>query len=388
MSITLTRRAFIDIHILQTTPPANLNRDDAGSPKEAIYGGVRRPRASSQAWKRATRIAFTTLGINADDLGTRTKRIAADLADRLAARTNLDEEAAARVAAAMLIPLGVTASTKKAAETAYLLFYGQRQLEQLVDLVADQAHALAELEDKQLKDKLKGLDVRKAITTGHPIDVALFGRMVADVPGINVDAACQVAHALATHAAELEFDWYTAVDDRNEKSETGAGMMGRIGFNSATFYRYATVGLHQLDQNLTDPAKAIETAAAFIQAFTRSMPAGYGNSFGHRTMPQLVALNLRTDQPVNLVTAFEKPITTRTGGYAAPSARALAREYQTIATQWGAPALWTGITHNFTDDSDTAAALSAAFGEPQAFPVLLDQLTDRLRALGQDQETK
>lgn len=377
MSTRLTRRRFIDVHVLQTVPPSNLNRDDAGAPKEASYGGVRRPRASSQAWKRATRIAFSALGINEDQLGTRTKQIADHLAGRIAARTSLNDASAARLAAAVIAPLGITASKNKEEESAYLLFYGNKQIEQLVDLVADRASDLASLDDKQLAAEFTAAQARTALMTGHPIDVALFGRMVANVPDIDVNAACQVAHAIATHGAELEFDFYTAVDDRQAADSKGAGMMGRIGFNSATFYRYGAVSLHQLEANLTDPAAAVKAASAFVSAFVRSMPTGYGNSFAHRTMPQLVAIAVRDDQPVNLVTAFEKPITAYgSTGYAAPSAAALAAEQHTIATTWGAPALWTGVTHSFTDT--TAKALDEAFGQPLTFPDMLNALTAEL----------
>ena len=51
---------FIDVHILQTVPPSNINRDDTGSPKSARFGGVKRARVSSQAWKKATRDLFPT----------------------------------------------------------------------------------------------------------------------------------------------------------------------------------------------------------------------------------------------------------------------------------------------------------------------------------------
>ncbi|WP_326696274.1 type I-E CRISPR-associated protein Cas7/Cse4/CasC [Streptomyces sp. NBC_01754] len=377
MSASLTRRRFVDVHVLQTVPPSNLNRDDAGAPKEATYGGVRRPRASSQAWKRATRMAFSALGVSEDQLGTRTKQIADHLAGRIAARTGLDETSAARLAAAVIAPLGITASKNKEEESAYLLFYGNKQIEQLVDLVADRAAELIDMDDKRLAAEFTAAQARTALMTGHPVDVALFGRMVANVPDINVDAACQVAHAIATHGAELEFDFYTAVDDRPTAHSKGAGMMGRIGFNSATFYRYGAVSLHQLEANLSDTDSAVKAATAFVSAFVRSMPTGYGNSFAHRTMPQLVAVTIRDDQPVNLVTAFEKPVTAYgSTGYAAPSATALAAEQNAIATTWGAPALWTGVTHSFTDT--TGKALDEAFGRSLTFPAMVDALTAEL----------
>jgi CRISPR system Cascade subunit CasC len=43
---------FIQLHILTSFPPANLNRDDLGRPKTAKMGGVDRIRVSSQSLKR------------------------------------------------------------------------------------------------------------------------------------------------------------------------------------------------------------------------------------------------------------------------------------------------------------------------------------------------
>src|SRR6185369_5018262 len=126
-------RNYIDVHILQTVPPSNLNRDDAGTPKQAIYGGVKRARVSSQAWKRATRTAFTDQ-VDPAQLGTRTKKVSALLADRLTARCQLEPEASARIATSVLAELGIKPG-KKAAETAYLLFFGRPQLERLIDVL-------------------------------------------------------------------------------------------------------------------------------------------------------------------------------------------------------------------------------------------------------------
>jgi len=370
-------RHYIDIHILQTVPPANLNRDDQGNPKEAYFGGVRRSRVSSQAWKRATRKAFTEQ-IPEEDLATRTKRIAGELAKRLAARTGLDSESAARIADAILEPLGIKTG-KKAGDTAYLLFFGRRQLEDIVDLVADRAAELADMDDKALTAVAKTLPVEEKLKAGHPIDVALFGRMVADIPSLNVDAATQVAHALSTHATELEFDYYTAVDDQNEKDETGAGMIGTVGFNSATLYRYATVSLHQLQENLGEPEKAVEAIGVFVNAFARSVPSGHGNSFAHRTLPSLVAVAVREDQPVNLVSAFERPVSpTSDLGIAGASAQRLAREQIQVVRQWGDEPSYTAITHMFETDQEPGTTLKEAFGSPVTFPKLLSGLENYL----------
>ena len=175
----MDKRLFIDVHIVQTVPPANVNRDDQGNPKEAYFGGVRRSRISSQAWKRATRTAFAQHAPEQDH-ATRTKRIVSELAKRLAARTALAPEQASRLAVNLLEPLGIKEG-KKAGDTAYLLFFGYRQLEDIVDLVADQAADLAALDDEQLSAATKDLPVAQKLQSGHPMDVGLFGRMVADI---------------------------------------------------------------------------------------------------------------------------------------------------------------------------------------------------------------
>ncbi|MFE2045959.1 type I-E CRISPR-associated protein Cas7/Cse4/CasC [Streptomyces sp. NPDC059477] len=375
-------RTYIDVHILQTVPPANLNRDDQGNPKEAYFGGVRRSRVSSQAWKRATRTHFSER-LPEQDLATRTRRIGGALAGRIASVSGLDDEAASRLASALLASLKISAG-KREGETAYLFFYGRRQLDAVAALVKDRAAELAALEDEELAAEIKQLSVQEKFSTGHPMDVALFGRMVADIPALNVDAATQVAHALSTHAVELEFDYFTAVDDEQEKGEeTGAGMIGTIGFNSATLYRYATVGLHQLLANLTDDEAAVTAVEEFLTSFARSIPSGYGNSFAHRTLPSLVAVTVRSDQPVNLVSAFEEPVAASTSGIAAASAAQLAREHAKAVSTWGHTPAFTALCHTFPATGDTAELLEHTFGEALPFPRLLDglraHLTDTLK---------
>ncbi|GIG63182.1 type I-E CRISPR-associated protein Cas7/Cse4/CasC [Longispora fulva] len=376
----MPRRLYIDVHVLQTVPPANLNRDDNGNPKEADFGGSRRSRVSSQAWKRATRMHFAERQ-DKEDLGTRTKRIAGELTKKLISRAKADGnamevEAAQRIAGALLEPMGIAAG-RKAGDTAYLLFFGRRQLDTIVDLVAADILELAALDDDGLKKAVEGRGAQDKLRQGHPADVALFGRMVADIPALNVDAATQVAHAISTHAAELEFDYYTAVDDENAADETGAGMIGTIGFNSATLYRYATVGLHQLLENLTTHDKAVDAVNLFVDSFARSMPTGYGNSFAHRTRPSLVAVVVRADQPVNLVSAFEKPVPV-TDGIVAESARRLAGEYTTATRQWGDTPVHVAVSHAFADGTDEARDLAAAFGPNISFPDLLTGLKSSL----------
>ncbi|MFE2286193.1 type I-E CRISPR-associated protein Cas7/Cse4/CasC [Streptomyces sp. NPDC059443] len=383
----MSQRLYIDVHVVQTVPPANLNRDDQGNPKEAVYGGVRRSRVSSQAWKRATRQHFDEHAPEADR-SIRTKRIANELTTRISHDNALEREDAGRIAAALLAQLGLSQG-KKAGDTAYLLFYGNAQLDAVAALVNGRAADLAALDDKALTEAVKDLPVAETFTTGHPVGVALFGRMVADIPKLNVDAAVQVAHALSTHETQLEFDYFTAVDDQNEKDETGAGMIGNIGFNSATLYRYATVGFAQLTGNLGgDTEAAFDALDRFVDSFARSVPTGYQNSFAHRTRPSLVAVVVRTDQPVNLVSAFEEPIAAE-AGIQANSARRLAKEHITATQVWGDAPAYCAASHTFTTDEphtkDTVETLAQAFGEPVTFADLRTNLRSRITAALQDQ---
>ncbi|MFD0685950.1 type I-E CRISPR-associated protein Cas7/Cse4/CasC [Actinomadura fibrosa] len=370
----MAKQQYVEYHIVQTVPPANLNRDDQGNPKEAFFGGVRRSRVSSQAWKRATRKEFDRHLPEADQ-STRTKQIAKQLSDRLHTRTGVKTEQAQRLAGALLEPLGIKAG-RKAGDTAYLLHYGYGQLDRIVDLIADRADDYAAMSDEDLGEAVD-LEIADELKIGHPMGVALFGRMVADIPSLNVDAAAQVAHALSTHRVELESDYYTAVDDANESDETGAGMIGNIGFNSATLYRYATIGVHQLVENMGSNEAALDAIRRFGQAFALSMPTGHITSFAHRTRPSLVAVVVRDDQPVNLVSAFEQPVpaTDASGaarGVAAESANRLAREYSRSVRQWGDQPVHAAVSHAFEDAPDDHIA--RAFGDNQPFDAMLDSL--------------
>ncbi|WP_405636030.1 type I-E CRISPR-associated protein Cas7/Cse4/CasC [Streptomyces sp. NBC_01178] len=322
-------RTILDIHILQTVPPSNLNRDDTGTPKSATYGGVRRSRVSSQAWKRATRKAFAGL-LDASELGIRTKKVVEVLAERVQALDPAMTRAAAQSLAAETI---TTATGSKvavpgrkskqdaedpAAESTYLMFLSDRQYDGLAAMTVEGGKGgdLKALKDKENKTRAKQL-----VLTEHSVDIALFGRMVADSTDLNVDAAAQVAHALSVHAVEVESDYYTAVDDENTDAETGAGMIGTVDFNSATLYRYAALDVNRLQENLGAghddgrPAEPVRRAVtAFLEGFITSLPTGKINTFGNQTLPAAVIVKLRSRRPVSYVAAFEEPVRMGDGG--------------------------------------------------------------------------
>lgn len=301
------KRLYLDIHAIQTLPPSNVNRDDTGSPKTAIYGGVRRARVSSQSWKRAMRQYF--LNESSEEVGIRSLSVVQYVAERIAASdSSVTEEAALKMAEKIFNDAGIKTKDHK---TKALFFLGSKQ----ADLLA--AAAIRGETDKN--------ELKKLFCDNPAIDIALFGRMVADDPSLNEDASAQVAHAISTHEVQTEFDYYTAVDDLASEDNAGAGMIGTVEYNSSTLYRYANIALHELNKQLGSKEQAIAAAKLFIEAFSNSMPTGKSNTFANQTTPQMLMINIRCDRPVNLVTAFESPVKSREGNVA-PSVERLFNE--------------------------------------------------------------
>lgn len=307
---------IIDIHALQTIPPSLINRDDTGAPKTAVFGGVPRQRVSSQSWKRAIRRYFESQ-FDSDLVGDRSKRLPEKIA-RLLEEQGLEQaDAIARTEKlfkAAGIKTEVDKKPKKAdpdapepspyPRTSYLIFLSQQQ----VDRAVQELLALGD-------QKLSGNDAKAILDTNHSVDMAMFGRMVADDAAYNVDAAVQVAHAIGIHSSTPDFDYFTAVDDLAEEGqETGAGMIGTVQMMSSTLYRYATVNLKGLEENLGSAEVARQAAGQFIEAFIASMPTGKINTFANQTLPELVYVAIRDTRPVSLVNAFETPVLEETRG--------------------------------------------------------------------------
>ena len=298
-----TKRLYVDFHVLQTVPPSCVNRDDTGSPKTAVYGGAVRARVSSQAWKHAMRVMFTGEMSDAVETGYRTKKGTDLVAKQI--------KALAPDADAFKLTQEIFKMLKIKADED-----GTKALFFLSDA---QAKALAKLAVEGCKDKNR---YKEALKEAPSADMALFGRMVADDPSLNYDAAAQVAHSISTHAVQNEYDYFTAVDDCPDSDNAGAGHLDTVEYNSATLYRYATVNVMELERHL-GAEKAAEVVRSFGEAFIRSMPTGKQNTFANRTLPDAVYVTIREDQPVNLCGAFERAVRKSAEGYAEPSKSAL-----------------------------------------------------------------
>jgi CRISPR system Cascade subunit CasC len=348
---------FVELHLLQNFAPSCLNRDDTNTPKDCEFGGHRRARISSQCIKRAVRRYFRDQELlPREHLAERSKRLVGEVVRLLEDKQRPAQGAAERVKNAL-------ASVKLAApeknETEYLLFLGQREITGLADVVEAHwdalgtaatapAEASAEAgagkgkartrrqEKAQAKEALPADVVKKVkaiFDGGKAADVALFGRMLADQADLNVDAACQVAHALSTNRVSMEMDFFTAVDDlkqQREEEDAGAGMLGTVEFNSACFYRYANIDIGQLTKNLQgDCDLARQTVEAFLKASIHAIPTGKQNTFAAHNPPSLVLAVVRDRGLYSLANAFEQPAAPdRHGSLVQNSVRAL-------DTYWG-----------------------------------------------------
>lgn len=312
-------RLYVDFHIIQTVPPSCVNRDDTGRPKTAFYGGANRARVSSQAWKHAMRSLFTEI-FSEEQLGYRTK-YAVSLIESILKQNGFSDEDAEKKAAVAMQNAGVKINEKKDNTTGALFFISSKQAQQLAELVI-----AGEKNAKPYKEALKA---------NPSVDIALFGRMVADDTYLNIDAAAQVAHSISTHAIQNEYDYFTAVDDCKLDDSAGAGHLGTMEFNSATLYRYATVNVGELLETLG--GDAVQALCGFAEAMIRSMPTGKQNSYANKTLPNLVYVTVRSDQPVNLCGAFEKPVS-GTDGFAEKSVKALFEHAEKVYEDYcGAP---------------------------------------------------
>ena len=377
---------FIDFHILQNVPPSCVNRDDSGSPKTATFGGQRRARVSSQCWKRETRQVFGDF-LNQEDLGYRTNRIVDLLAEQIVAQNPDLEPESAKLAVDVFKALGIKLKASRAKKDAeeevgndvstYLVFLSSLQLRQLAEYAVEKAAN---------EEKPKKREIEKLLNRNHSVDLALFGRMVADDASVNVDASCQVAHAISTHSVENEFDFFTAVDDvksqDQEETDAGAGMMGTVEFNSSTLYRYATINLDMLRENLGSDDATVRAVDAFAQAFVKAMPTGKQNTFANRTLPEAIYVSVRDDQPVSLVGAFENAVTSREDtGFLAPSVSRLVKEAADIEDAYGVK------PHaQFTCGVGDSREQLRQIQEPVPFPQLvsdLDNLVTELLAKGE-----
>ncbi|MDB5281018.1 MAG: cas7e [Bacteroidota bacterium] len=306
---------FIQVHFLTSYPPSNLNRDDLGSPKTAVMGGAKRLRISSQSLKRAWRKSELFQSALTGHQGERTKRRGEEVYKQLIAG-GIDERQAREWAISIAKQFGKikkekTENSEKQAKENFSHFH----IEQLAHFSVEEKNAINDLVRKCIATKSAPIeeDLKLLRKDNSSADIACFGRMLADNPGFNFEAAVQVAHALTTHAVDIEDDYFTAVDDLNSGVEdTGAGHLGETEFASGLFYNYICISRDLLKENLGGNEDLTKrTIAALIECAAKISPTGKQSSFASRAYTSYMLVEKGVQQPRSLSVAFLKPIANR-----------------------------------------------------------------------------
>ena len=346
---------LLEFHIIQNHSPANLNRDETGTPKSCLFGGVQRARISSQCLKRSIRKGDCferALSEARIPLGTRTRKLPSLVGERVEAEL-LQEGVAPLLASELRVVAEDKASgfgnekgkeqrreDEEAPRTAQTMFLTGDDVEAVARVIAARALELVgENSEKAVEAlaKVKAAELQDAPELRHrrpvTVDVALFGRMVTSPAFQDVEASIQVAHAISTHRVEFEFDYFTAVDDlagSEGQDDTGADMVGDVEFTSACFYKYFSLDTIELAENLDngDDILAI-VVPAFLEAAVLTNPSGKQNSFAAHNLPSVVLVEARPHpQPLSYANAFETPV--RGGGLVDESVTALVRHVEKV----------------------------------------------------------
>ena len=313
---------LIELHILQSFPVSCLNRDDVGSPKSATFGGVQRARISSQSLKRAVRMLARE---ESEAFSGIRSRFLLEPFTKALIEAELDEGKAAE-SAKLICEAFSTIDKKNPDQVTTAVFLSPDEIRQVAKAVA---------EGKEPKQAIKKVDRLDAA------DIALFGRMVANDASVNVEGAALFSHALSTHSASNEIDFFSSVDDlKSDAEDSGASMIGTLEFNSATYYRYTAINLDQFsdEKNLgklsTEQRK--EILKDFIRATLTAVPGARRNSMNAATLPfEVLGIRKSKGQPLQLVNAFEEPVKANGKGLQASSLAAMKGHLETLERTWG-----------------------------------------------------
>ena len=301
---------FVQLHLLTNYPPSNLNRDDTGRPKTAVVGDANRLRISSQSQKRAWRTSEVFEVSLSGSLGTRTKLKGKEVYQALK-NGGVGEKLARDWAKKIAQQFGKLKSDKKTDNDADL------EIEQLAHLSPEEMDAIQALTDVliQRKEEPTEEELKLLSRPRRAVDIAMFGRMLADSPVHNVEAAVQVAHAITVHRVAVEDDYFSAVDDLNTRENSGAGHIGERGFGAGLFYLYIAIDRALLKANLGgDEALVARALEALVHAVTQVSPTGMQNSFASRAYAGYVLAEKGLQQPRSLSQAFLKPVRSHEDG--------------------------------------------------------------------------
>ncbi len=373
----------LELHIIQSVPVACLNRDDLNSPKTAVFGGVQRARVSSQSWKRAIREMAKEN--NTLFKGNRSRRMVYELATKLE-KMNISQDIAVLTAehvASVVETLDTKTDADGFKKIKTLMFLSDGEYDAIANAITDEIKEAVEKlrntlkaaeasrnslknlvakekeeaekelkkdieKDRKALDKAFGekaiRDAIKSVKLKDAADIAIFGRMVASDHTLTVEAASMFSHALSTHKADNEIDFFSAVDDLQSKEDSGAGMTSTLEFNSATYYRFAALNLDMLADadhlgSMTREERQ-DVVRTFVEATIKAIPGARKNTMNGNTLPvHVLGVVREKGHPIQLINAFENPVRS-SQGYAGKSVELLKMEYAKLADTWGVEAVF------------------------------------------------
>jgi CRISPR system Cascade subunit CasC len=380
-----------EVHVVQNLPPSSLNRDEDGRPKSVWYGGVERLRISSQAQKRAMRLLFRDLSlVPPEERAVRTRKVGELLEEALG---GLVPEERRRLVKGVLAALSLRLKNEEGLQTEYMLFLSSEEVRRLAGVALRHREAFLALgeglegdEGKEGrgkgKSKKEGQAKAKEVLSPEArrelaealgtvsLELALFGRMMADQKDHDVEGALAVAHAVGTTADPIEEDYFVGVDDLAKPGEAQVAMIESRGYASGTVYRYAVLDLGELEA-LVGKERALLGLKAFLQTFPLALPRAGRRAFAHEGPPEVVLVRLGRGLPRNLARAFALPVEPRGEDPALASAKRLLaywerldRVYGPLEEEWkGGVSLFDGLpfplAENFPRLAEEAAAWAA-----------------------------
>ncbi len=345
---------FAEIHVIQNLPPSSMNRDEDGRPKSTWYGGVERLRISSQAQKRAMRSFFREFSLlSPEERAVRTRKVGELLDEALG---GLAQEEKRKLLKGLLASLNLKLKREDGAfRSEYMLFLSNEEIQRLAGIALRYRKAflalgegLEEGESKEGRGKGKKEGQAKAKEVLPPearrelaealgaknLELALFGRMVADQKDYDVEGALGVSHALGTTTDPIEEDYFVAVDDLAKGGEAQVGMIESRGFAAGTVYRYAVLDLDELE-NHVGKERALLGLRAVLHSFPLALPKGGWRAFAHQAPPEVVLVRLGRGLPWDLATAFASPVDPKGEDPALASARRLIGRWQLFERLYG-----------------------------------------------------
>ena len=328
------KSVFVELSILQNVPVGNINRDDTNSVKTGTYGGTQRLRVSSQCKKHAMR-QWWNEHMDVEKLGYRTKYLTTLIAEKIVEKSDVAYDDAVVVATGIVSALGIPMEDKptrkrKNAEgeledmelaTKSLVMASVRQIDAFAELGISELEAgTIAVKDGKLEGADKKFDTRCKLLFDlkrHPelqgIDVALFGRMVAEHKDMCVDACCCVSHMLSVDPCEIQYDYYSAVDDYENISDNGAAMLDTTQFATGDMHGYTSLNVSQLLEELGDKDATIAATDMFIRAYLLSMPTGKQHSFATLALPNMSIAHVGSSTTYSTVSAFERAVRAKPG---------------------------------------------------------------------------